>query len=322
MSVVSPRTAPEGGAPSVAGLVLNYNGRDVTLQSLESLVASTYPNLDLVVIDNGSTDDSFEVIRERYPEVTQIRVEENRGISWGINHGLRWALAEGYDYVLIMNNDIEVDPAMVSELVASAEADPEIGCVGPRSYYYFDRERLWSVGGTLRWRESVTRERGDGEIDRGQYDEDVDVHYVNGCAMLVRRAALEQTGLWDPVYYLGVEDADWCVRMKQHGFRCRYAHKARLWHMISHSIGVYKPTRTFHTGRSSAIFLRKYAGTGQWVSALLWLAAAIPVAWLRELPRGNQRAAWEKWRGFREGLGVPLPEIPEPPEGFEVVPGR
>jgi GT2 family glycosyltransferase len=299
--------------PRVAGLVLNYNGCEVTLLTLESLLRLDYPALDLVVIDNGSTDNSRAAITARFPSVRQLPVAENRGISWGINHGLRWALEQRYDYVLIMNNDIEVAPDLLSRLVECAQSDPAIGCVGPKAYYYYDRERLWSAGGLLRFRESVTRERGDRELDRGQYDRDEEVPYVNGCAMLVRREALERTGLWDPVYYVGVEDADWCVRMKRAGFRCYYAHRARLWHMISHSLGVYRPSRTFHTGRSSAIFLRKYASPAQWASALAWLAAAVVAAYVRELPRRNQGAATAKLRGFLTGLRVELAPIPEPP---------
>jgi GT2 family glycosyltransferase len=299
--------------PRVAGLVLNYNGRDVTLVTLRSLVRLDYPALDLVVIDNGSTDGSPAAIAAEHPGLLQLAVEENKGISWGLNHGLRWAIAAGYDYVLVMNNDIEVAPDLLRAMVDCAEADPSIGCVGPKAYYYYDRERLWSAGGILRFRESVTRERGDRELDAGQYDRDEEVPYVNGCAMLARREALERTGWWDPVYYVGVEDADWCVRMKRAGFRCHYAHRARLWHMISHSLGVYRPSRTFHTGRSSAIFLRKYASPAQWASALAFFGAAVVAAYVRELPRRNQRAAVAKLRGFVTGLGVELAPIPEPP---------
>jgi GT2 family glycosyltransferase len=299
--------------PRVAGLVLNYNGREVTLVTLESLVRLDYPALDLVVIDNGSTDDSRAAIAARHPGLWQLEVAENRGISWGLNHGLRWAVNRGYEYVLILNNDIEVAPELLSAMVACAESDPAIGCVGPKSYYYYDRSRLWSAGGILRFRESVTRERGDRELDSGQYDRDETVPYVNGCAMLARREAIERTGLWDPVYYVGIEDADWCVRMKQQGFHCQYAHRARLWHMISHSLGVYRPSRTFHTGRSSAIFLRKYANPAQWLSALAWFGAAVVAAYARELPRRNQGAAVAKLRGFLTGLRVELVPIPEPP---------
>ncbi|HEX9730564.1 MAG TPA: glycosyltransferase family 2 protein [Thermoanaerobaculia bacterium] len=293
-------------APRVAVVVLNYNGKDVTLKTLASLVELRYPAYDVIVVDNGSTDGSYAAVAAAFPALTQLRVEENRGISHGLNHGLRHALEHGYDHVLACNNDVEADPDMLGELVRAIESDPSIGCVGPKTYYYADRERLWSAGGVLRFKESVTRERGMGEIDRGQYDRDGEVDYVNGCAILMRRSALVAAGLWDPAYYLGVEDADWCVRARRQGFRCRYAHRARLWHMVSHSIGVYKPGRTFHTGRSTAIFLRKYARPWQWLSFALFYAASVPVAFLRELPRGNQAAAITKLKGVWEGLRVPL----------------
>jgi GT2 family glycosyltransferase len=299
--------------PTVAGLVLNYNGREVTLETLSSLVQVDYPAFDIVMVDNGSSDGSSAAVAEAYPEVLQISVADNRGISWGLNHGIAWALEQGYDYVLLMNNDIEVAADFLTELVRAAEAEPSAGCLGPKSYYYFDRERLWSAGGLLRFRESVTRERGDGQIDRGQYDRQEVVPYINGCAMLVRRRALEQVGMWDPVYYLGVEDADFCVRLRQAGFVCVYVPSARLWHMISHSIGVYKPTRTYHTGRSSAIFLRKYGRPWHYLSVLAFACLAFPLAFLRELPKQNQAAVVQKWKGFLDGLRVELAPIPQPP---------
>jgi GT2 family glycosyltransferase len=299
--------------PKVAAVVLNYNGKEVTLETLASLRGLRYGQVDLVVVDNGSTDGSWDAVAAAYPDVTQLRVEDNQGISWGLNDGLRWALERDYDYVLAMNNDVEADPEMLAELVAAIKADPEVGCVGPKTYYFWDRQRLWSAGGVLRFKESVTRERGDGELDRGQYDCDQEVDYVNGCAVLMRREALLAAGLWDPVYYLGVEDADWCVRMKRRGWRCLYAHRARLWHKVSHSIGVYKPGRTFHTGRSTAIFVRKYARPWQWLTFLLFYAASLPLAWVREVRKGNQAAVWSKLRGVREGLRVPLPPPPAAP---------
>lgn len=291
-------------------MVLNYNGRDLTLETVGSLLEMRYPDWELVVIDNGSTDGSFEAVEAAYPELTQVRVEENRGPAEGMNSGLRHALHENFDYFLLLNNDIEVDPDMLAEMVEVAESDPTIGCVGPKAYYYWDRQRIWSAGGILRFRESVTRERGEGEIDRGQFDRDEEVDYVNGCAMLIKRAALEETGLWDPTYFLGVEDADWCARMKRRGYRCFYAHRAKLWHMVSHTLGVYKPGRTFHTGRSTAIFVRRYATPWQWLTFLCFYAASIPLAFLRELPKGNQAAALTKLKGVWEGLRTPISPPP------------
>ncbi|MEE9562744.1 MAG: glycosyltransferase family 2 protein [Thermoanaerobaculia bacterium] len=294
----------------VIAIVLNYNGRDLTLQTLASLEELDYPKLEVVVVDNGSEDGSFEAVQEAFPKIHQIRVEVNKGPASGMNHGLRYALAGETDYMLLLNNDIEVDPAMVTEMVRAAESAPEIGCVGPKAYYFWDRGRIWSAGGIIRFKESVTRERGEGQIDHGQFDREQQVDYVNGCAMLIRRTALEATGLMDPLYYLGVEDADWCMRMKRQGFRCHYAPRARLWHMVSHTLGVYKPGRTFHTGRSSAIFVRRYANRRQWLSFLLFYTLSVPVAFIRELPKGNQRAAIEKLKGVGEGLRVPLTPPP------------
>ena len=297
-------------APSVLALVLNYNGKDITLESLSSLVGTRHEPFRILVVDNGSSDGSWQAIAEAYPDVEQVKVEENRGISHGMNVGLRRALESGEDYVLILNNDIEVDAEMVGEMVKVAESDRRIGAVGPKAYYYYDRERLWSTGGIIRFKHSVTRERGDGEIDRGQYDQDGEVDYVNGCAMLTRRQAILDTGLWDSTYYLGVEDADWCMRMKKAGYTCHYAHKALLWHMISYSTGVYKPGRTFHTGRSTAIFVRRFAGPLQWLSFIVFALLALPFAWLRELPKGNAGAAVSKGKGLLEGLRVPMGEPP------------
>ncbi|MCB1009639.1 MAG: glycosyltransferase family 2 protein [Acidobacteria bacterium] len=303
--------AARGDAPRVLGIVLNFNGRDLTLATLESLLALEYPSLDLLVVDNGSTDGSDAAVAERFPSVRRLRTEENLGISGGLNLGFRYGLEAGHDFLMPMNNDIEVAPDLLDELVSAASRDAAIGCVGPKCYYFYgDRRRIWSAGGRLRFREAVTRERGMGELDRGQYDVEREVDYVNGALMLIRRDAMLATGLWDPVYQVSVEDADWCVRMKRAGFRCWYAPRARLWHMVSPTTGGYRAGRTFRTGRSTAIFVRRYAGLLGWLSWLFWAAIAFPAALLRELPRRNASAVLAKYRGFAAGLREALPPPP------------
>jgi GT2 family glycosyltransferase len=296
--------------PRVAAIVLAYNGRDVTLQALASLSRMTYPAYDLVVVDNGSTDGSAAAIAAEYPAVAVVRTEVNLGPAGGVNLGLRWALDRGYDYLLVLNNDIEVDPAMLDEMVAVAERDPTVGCVGPKAYYHGDPRRIWAAGGHVRFREAVTWERGQGEVDRGQLDRDVEVDYVNGCAALVPRRAFEAVGLWDPLFHLAVEDADWCARLRRAGFRCVYAHRARLWHMVSATTGPYRAAKTFQTGRSTALYVRRHGRPWQRLTFLLAIAVTIPAAWVRELFRGNQQAAVAKLRGVIAGLRAPLGEPP------------
>lgn len=309
---MSSRTAAD--RPSVLAIVLNYNGKDLALATVASLLGSDYPNLEVLVVDNGSTDGSDAAIAERFPGVARLRAEVNLGISGGLNLGIAEGLAHGFDLLMLCNNDIEVAPDMVSLLVAAAEAAPRAGCLGPKCYYFFgDRNRLWSAGGELRWREAVTRERGMGELDRGQFDADAETDYVNGACMLIRSEAMLATGLWDPVYHVSVEDADWCVRMRRVGWSCRYVYRARLWHMVSPTTGGYTASRTYRTGRSTAIFVRKYAGIAGWASFLFWTTLALPAALLRELPRRNASAVFAKYRGLRDGLLVALPSVPTLP---------
>jgi GT2 family glycosyltransferase len=162
----------------------------------------------------------------------------------------------------------------------------------------------------IRFKESVTRERGMLEDDHGQYDQDQEVPYINGCALLTPRRVVEEIGLWDPIFHLAVEDADWCMRMKARGYRCMYAHRARLWHMVAHTSGGYVPRRTFNTGRSAALFVRRYGKPWQWLTFLGFTAAAVVWAFFRELPKGNQMAAIKKAHGVLVGLTTKMTQPP------------
>ncbi|HKI85120.1 MAG TPA: glycosyltransferase family 2 protein [Thermoanaerobaculia bacterium] len=298
----------------VAAIVLSYNGREVLLQALASLGAMSYTAFDLIVVDNGSTDGSEAAVREASPAATVVRTEQNLGPAGGLNLGIRWALERDYDFLLLLNNDIEVEPTMLDELVAAAERHPDAAAIGPKIYYHGERRRIWSAGGIIRFKESVTRERGQRSIDHGQFDREEEVDYVNGCAMLIPRRAFSLAGLWDPVFFLSVEDADWCTRAKRHDLHCYFAPRAIVYHMVSFTTGDYRAGRTYHTGRSTAVFIRRYATPFQWMTYLLFSLAAFPLAYLRELKRGNQKAAVAKMRGMWDGLRIPIPEPPPAPE--------
>jgi GT2 family glycosyltransferase len=297
-------------APSVAAIVLNYNGKDITLEAIESLSQMTYENFSILHIDNGSTDGSFEAVGIAFPNVINLRVEDNRGAARGLNFGMKAGYDRGFDYLMIMNNDIGVEPEMLTEMMSVATSDPKIGAVQPKMYYYWDRERIWSAGGVLRFWIAPTRERGMGKIERGQYDRTEEVDYVNGVALLTPRAVFETVGYFDPTFNLAGEDADWCMRMKRLGYKAVYAHRGILYHMVSHTAGSYIPQRTFWTGRSLSLFVRRYARIHQWLGFLLLTIPALKIAWLRELMKGNASAVVQKSRGVVAGLREPMPEPP------------
>ncbi len=116
--------------------------------------------------------------------------------------------------------------------------------------------------------------------------------------------------MWDDLFFICVDDADFCTRVKRQGFRCLYAHRAVLYHMVAYTTGGYSASRNFQFGRSGAIYVRRYANPWNWLTWLAFTAAALPVAWLRELRKGNQAAAVAKLKGIREGMRIPIPPPP------------
>ena len=227
-----------GSPPSIAVVVLTWNGRELTLDCLRSLEAVATPNTRLIVVDNASTDGTAAAIRERYGDrVTIVANPSNLGFAGGNNAGIHRALDDGADLVLLLNNDTFVDPAFVDELVAPVLASPEVGITGPKIYYSAPPDRIWFAGGEISLWRGTARHVGIRETDRGQYDAPRDVDYVSGCALLARREVFAKTGLLDPGYRAYFEDADLCRRAARAGFRCRYVPTAKVWHRISASTG-------------------------------------------------------------------------------------
>lgn len=224
--------------PSIAIIVLNWNGRDLTLDCLRSLEGITTPNLRTVLVDNASSDGTVEAVRRRYgARVTTIQNAENLGFAAGNNVGIRRALADGADFVLLLNNDTVVAENFVDHLLAPMLETSAIGITAPKIYYAEPEKQIWFAGGEISMWRGIAKHTGIREIDRGQYDTAHDIDYATGCAFLARRAVFEKVGDLDPGYRAYFEDADFCVRARQAGFRIRYVPAAHVWHRISASTG-------------------------------------------------------------------------------------
>ena len=156
-------------------LILSYNGKELLDDSVSSYLNNDYPNFEVVVIDNGSTDRTVEYVNNNFPDAKVIRIEKNRGYSGGFNFGLDYAFNKRKaDYVLITNNDVKADSKVVSELVKVAETDPTIGFVTGKVYYYDLPDVLQTVGkheDPVRWNGYHI---GNREIDKGKYDQVVE----------------------------------------------------------------------------------------------------------------------------------------------------
>lgn len=270
----SDNAPPAAGQPRVTVVILNWNGKALTLDCLKSLESVSTPNVAWVVVDNASADGSVEAIREAYPERAKIIVNDsNLGFSQGNNVGVRHALEADADYVLLLNNDTVVDPGLIDSLIAPMVADPGIGITGPKIYYYTPRDQIWSAGGEVFLSRGTARHIGIRQKDHGQFDERKDVDYVTGCALMVRREVVEAVGMLDPSYQAYFEDADWCMRARGAGFRIVYVPEGKVWHKISASTGGQMSRRKIRLKLGSTWrFFRRYASARHWLTIPLFFS--------------------------------------------------
>lgn len=301
-------------AARVAAVLVNWNGAIDTLATLASLDRAVGAEaLRVLVVDNGSTDDSVARLRRERPGLEVVETGANLGFAGGNDAGIRKAL-EGAEigWVLLLNTDVDVDPNFLAPLLRACD-DPRVGAAGPKIFYFNPSDRLWAAGGRLRIRETVAVELGRGSTDGPRWNRPRTVSYLTTCCLLIPRDVLEAVGGLDPAYFINVDDADWCRRALDAGYRLRYVPESRIWHKVAASTkGSYTPAKTFHTGRSNAIWVRRHAGPLGFAAFLAANLLALPVAFLREWPRGNARAVREKARGILRGLLDPLPDPPPP----------
>jgi GT2 family glycosyltransferase len=237
LSDAHPPPQVESPAPRIAVIVLNWNGREDTLQCLDSVSRLKYSNFEVIVVDNGSADGSVAAIRESFPALFVIETGANLGYAEGNNVGIRAALERGADFILLLNNDTIVDSNLLTELAAGARLRPDAGIFGAKIYHYTERDRIWYAG--VRWnRELLSFEV---IIDESTYGEALgtipDTDYACGCALFVRREVLAKVGLLDPKFFLTYEETDFCYRAREHGYCVVYVPRAMVWHKISASFG-------------------------------------------------------------------------------------
>jgi GT2 family glycosyltransferase len=292
-------SSPE--APHVAIVVLNWNGLKDTLACLASLRQLTYPSYQTVVVDNGSTDGSAEAMRAKYPDVPFIETGENLGYVGGNNVGLKWALEQGANYVLLLNNDTEVAPDFLSELVRAAESAASVGIVGP-TIYYFDRpQTIWSAGGAIDWTWGETRMVGLDQTDTGQFGcQPRPVDFVTGCAMLVKSQVIQQIGMLDPRFFAYYEDTEWSVRAARAGFAIWHVPSAKIWHKISPERRAASPQTHYYMTRNRLLFLR-YTGASYWA----WFHALV-LDDLRTILIWTLRPKWRAKRAQRNSMAIAI----------------
>lgn len=288
----------------IYAVVVNWNGGDANLACLESLEAAGLAPDRWIWIDNASRDGVAQRIAERWPRARLIANDANVGYGDGCNQGIEAALADGAEAVFLVNNDVTVPAGLVVGLAARFDARPELGIVGPRVLYAAEPNRIWAAGGTLTWRQNLSTLRGHRQPDGPEFQRELEVDYVAGCAMLVRREVFERAGLLDGSFFAYHEDLDFCLQARAAGFGVECAGSLACWHDAHHSTGGgYNPRRKYMMGVNSVWFLRRHGSLGNWLRFGLFDVLPLPLLVLRGLADGRWRGAlakaWGTWRGLR-----------------------
>ncbi|AZT91535.1 glycosyltransferase family 2 protein [Caldicellulosiruptor changbaiensis] len=289
-------------------LIVNCSNYTNTVECVESLKDIEYENYRIVIVDDGSFSDSYNKLKEKCLNCVIIRSERNLWFAGGNNVGIKYALANGADYILLLNNDTIVEKDFLTHMVKTAEEDERIGIVGCKINYYEKRDYIWFAGGKIDWFKFRIKHIGQKEIDRGQYDKKTDITFMTGCCMLIRRKVFEKVGLLPEEYFMYFEDVDFCVRVLEEGFRIIYEPKAKIYHKVGFSSGGEEsPFALKWNNRNRILFMKKYkskVGKRKFVFSLLFFFVTRCIRMIQFLLKGEREKTRAIIKGIKEGLVI------------------
>jgi GT2 family glycosyltransferase len=241
--------------PLVSAIVVNWNGGAMLQNALASLFAQTWPALEVILVDNASTDGSMEQARQRFgSKLVTIGNAKNEGFARGNNSGI--AAAKG-EWVFLLNSDAVCDPQVIATLMQFAADKPEVGQLACR-VVRADEPNFFDSTGLLLYPDGVCRSRGWQEKDMGQYDRAEEVLAPHGCACALRKAMLDQIGGFDEDFFCYLEDLDLGVRGQLTGWKCWYVPATLVFHKKSATAGNYSTFKAFHVERNRLYCLWKW----------------------------------------------------------------
>ncbi|MBW3609017.1 MAG: glycosyltransferase family 2 protein [Actinobacteria bacterium] len=234
-------------APVACVAILNYNGRALLDEALRSIAAQRFDSYDVVVLDNGSSDDSVRWVREHWPQVRVVALERNIGVTAALNAIVE--AAGDTQFVALCNNDVELDPGWLGHLVETLRTHPHAAAAAGKLLRHSDRTTVDRVGDELHW-SSACYGRGAGEPDDGRFDHPQEVFSVGGAAALYRMEALRRVGPFDERFFAYLEDVDWGFRARLAGYGARYEPRAVGLHHGGATLGEINPFSLYHLRRN------------------------------------------------------------------------
>jgi len=291
-------------------VIPTYNRADDLIATLDSLAKSEVNMAQVIVVDNGSKDDTVAKMQAHYPYMHLLALETNIGATGGSNAGFDFALAQGADYVIRMDSDIEVDPGFLTPLIEAANSDSKIGMIGPKIYYFDRPEEIWYAGvdakDSLFHLSDGFRHQKDSPANSHQRE----VDFAWGATMLISREVLEKTGGFDTDFFVYYEEMDLCERVRALGYRILFIPESKIWHKVGSMAN--NAFTAYHWNKSKIIFFRKHAPNlllgiyfTFYVFAYALADAIIHTLKLRD-KSGNRGPLKDALRGLWSGLTISL----------------
>lgn len=296
----------------LAIILVNWNSFELTKDTLDSLQQTTYTNYDCIVVDNGSVDGSGDLIEKQFPNCIVLKSATNKGFTGGNNIGMDYALQNGYEYMMMLNNDVAVEPDFLEPLIDRLDQDASLAAVQPLIYFHHDRHLIWNAGSTFNPIigncNTPDYNKKDPDYQFKRIAKKID--WITGCAFMMRASVLKEVGLLKEAFFIYYEDVDLSFRIKQAGYILGYVPESVIYHIagIAHKSktkgkeGFLNPKVHYLSARNRILFLK--AHTPWWAISTTFFYQfmyylAVSFYFISRL-RFNKLKAW--LTGIKDGL--------------------
>ena len=311
----------------LAIILVNWNSYALTDDTLQSLYKTSYKEYDIICVDNASTDDSLSQLRKNHADIILLTCDQNTGFTGGNNKGMQYALAHGYAYTLLLNNDVAVESDFLEPLVQALDANENLGAVQPLIYFHHDRTLIWNAGSRYNKWLGVTKTIGYNKKDKDQkerfrtdqnqnqgdtkYIQPIqNIAWITGCAFMVKTDVLKKVGLLYEPFFIYYEDVDLSFRIKNAGYDLGYVPASVIYHIagMSHKStkktaeGYVSPKVHYLNARNHIWLLKKYTNLLHAPTVIVYQS----LYYLSVTAYFILRGRWQKIKALYKGIGEGL----------------
>jgi GT2 family glycosyltransferase len=239
---------------TVTILIINWNGANYIKETLSRLLSQP-GNVKVLIIDNGSEDDSVNVISQNFPQFKLIANPQHLSFTECLNYGLSQAVSTGSEYIWLINPDMLVEDNSLKELIEIGDKYKDVGMISSKIYVYPNKDNLiYYAGGIMDWFNLRPVNRGQGQIDAGQFEHDVETDFVLPLSVLIKNRIINEVGLLDPAYFYGYDWLDYCFKIKRYAWRMMYSCQSHVWYSAVKEEELSPTIKEYYTIRNQLLF--------------------------------------------------------------------